>query len=31
MKKNTSLACLPAVLTPDDVFSGIVNSTEEEV
>ena len=25
MKKNTSLACLPAVLTPDDVFSGIVN------
>lgn len=31
MKKNTSLACLPAVLTPDDVFSGIVNSHHDRV
>ena len=31
MKKNTSLACLPAVLTPDDVFSGIVNIHHDRV
>lgn len=31
MKKNTSLACLPEVLMPDDVFSGIVNSHHDRV